>query len=85
MGKITVETCEIEGLKIIGLIKEDKELIKYYWQSIGHSIGLDTHFAGTVLYDGKYSSVDLSGQGVHTLCGTSLPSKLTLKVLMGNL
>lgn len=33
----------IEGLKNIGLIKEDKELIKYYWHSIGHSIGLDTH------------------------------------------
>ena len=24
-------------------IKEDKELVKYYWHSIGHSIGLDTH------------------------------------------
>ncbi len=33
----------IEGLKNIGLIKEDKELRKYYWHSIGHSIGLDTH------------------------------------------
>ena len=33
----------IEGLKEIGLIKEDKELIKYYWHSIGHSTGLDTH------------------------------------------
>lgn len=33
----------IKGLKEIGLIKEDKELVKYYWHSIGHSIGLDTH------------------------------------------
>lgn len=33
----------IEGLKEIGLIKEDKELINYYWHSIGHSTGLDTH------------------------------------------
>ena len=33
----------IEGLKNIGLIKENKELVKYYWHSIGHSIGLDTH------------------------------------------
>jgi len=33
----------ISGLKEIGLIKEDKELIKYYWHSIGHSTGLDTH------------------------------------------
>ena len=32
----------IEGLKEIGLIKEDKELINYYWHSIGHSTGLDT-------------------------------------------
>lgn len=33
----------INGLKSIGLIKRDEELIKYYWHSIGHSIGLDTH------------------------------------------
>ena len=33
----------IEGLKKIGKIKEDSELRKYYWHSIGHSIGLDTH------------------------------------------
>ena len=33
----------IEGLKKIGKIKEDGELRKYYWHSIGHSIGLDTH------------------------------------------
>lgn len=33
----------IEGLKNIGLIKNDKELRKYYWHSIGHSTGLDTH------------------------------------------
>ena len=33
----------IEGLKKIGKIKESSELSKYYWHSIGHSIGLDTH------------------------------------------
>lgn len=32
-----------EGLKKIGLIKEDAELIKYYFHSIGHSLGLDVH------------------------------------------
>lgn len=32
-----------EACKRLGLIKEDKELIKYYYHSIGHSIGLDTH------------------------------------------
>lgn len=33
----------IKGLKQIGLIKKDEELINYYWHSIGHSTGLDTH------------------------------------------
>ena len=27
----------------LGLIKEDSEVIKYYFHSIGHTIGLDTH------------------------------------------
>ena len=27
----------------LGLIKDEKELIKYYYHSIGHSLGLDTH------------------------------------------
>lgn len=31
------------GLKEIGLIKEDSELVNYYWHSVGHPIGLDTH------------------------------------------
>ena len=31
------------GLKKMGLIKEDAELIKYYFHSIGHSLGLDVH------------------------------------------
>lgn len=32
-----------EGCKKLGLIKEDKELRKYYFHSIGHSLGLDVH------------------------------------------
>ena len=32
-----------EGCKKLGLIKEDHELIKYYFHSIGHSLGLDVH------------------------------------------
>lgn len=32
-----------EACMRLGLIKEEKELIKYYYHSIGHSIGLDTH------------------------------------------
>lgn len=31
------------GCKRLGLIKEDSELIKYYFHSIGHSLGLDVH------------------------------------------
>lgn len=32
-----------EGCKRLGLIKEDNELVKYYFHSIGHSLGLDVH------------------------------------------
>lgn len=32
-----------DACKRLGLIKDDSELIKYYYHSIGHSIGLDTH------------------------------------------
>lgn len=39
----------IEQLKKLGLIKEDEEFRKYYYHSIGHFIGLDTHDPG--LYD----------------------------------
>ena len=33
----------------LGLIKEDQEISKYYYHSIGHSLGLDTH--DPTLYD----------------------------------
>ena len=36
----------IEQLKKLGLIKEDHEFRKYYYHSIGHFIGLDTHDPG---------------------------------------
>ena len=36
--KLLAEAC-----KRLGLIKEDKDLVKYYWHGVGHSIGLDTH------------------------------------------
>lgn len=32
-----------EWLKKLGLITNDEDYINYYWHSIGHSIGLDTH------------------------------------------
>lgn len=32
-----------EGCKKLGLIQKDEELIRYYFHSIGHSVGLDVH------------------------------------------
>lgn len=32
-----------EGCKKLGLIEKDEELFKYYYHSIGHSLGLDVH------------------------------------------
>lgn len=36
----------IDGLKEIGLIKEDSEILKYYYHSLGHYLGLDVHDVG---------------------------------------
>ena len=35
-----------EGAKKLGIIKEDKEIIKYYYHSFGHFLGLDVHDVG---------------------------------------
>lgn len=35
-----------DGLKEIGLIKEDAELFKYYYHGVSHYLGLDTHDVG---------------------------------------
>lgn len=35
-----------ESLKEIGLIKSDEELLKYYFHSVSHHLGLDTHDVG---------------------------------------
>jgi len=37
------KTLITEWLKKLGVIKNDEDYINYYWHSIGHSIGLDTH------------------------------------------
>ena len=36
----------IEGAKNIGLIKEDHEITKYYYHTLGHYLGLDVHDVG---------------------------------------
>lgn len=36
----------IEGAKSLGLIKEDHEITKYYYHSLGHYLGLDIHDVG---------------------------------------
>lgn len=51
----------VEELKKLGLIKEASELTKYYWHSVGHFIGLDTHDPGlrdVVLEEGMTLTVE---------------------------
>lgn len=38
-----------EGCKELGLIEDDKELVKYYFHSVSHYLGLDAHDIG--IYD----------------------------------
>jgi Xaa-Pro aminopeptidase len=42
----TTRASLAEGLKKIGLIKEDSELSKYYYHGVSHYLGLDTHDVG---------------------------------------
>lgn len=51
----------IEGLKKLKKIEKDDELRKYYWHSIGHNIGLDTHdpvLRNTPLQEGMVLTVE---------------------------
>ncbi len=38
----------IDGAKRLGLIKEDAEISRYYYHSLGHYLGLDVHDVGDV-------------------------------------
>ena len=40
------KTLLTEAAKRLGLIKEDKDIDKYYYHSVGHFMGLDTHDPG---------------------------------------
>lgn len=51
----------------------------FFYKSGFFSIGFDTHFAGQLLYNGIYASLNMTSAGVYNLCGTSLPSTLTLE------
>lgn len=43
------------------------------------AIGIDTHFAGEILYDGTFGGFDLTSTGVYDLAGTSYATHLTLE------
>ncbi len=43
----TTRASLAEGLKGIGLIKEDSELSRYYFHGVSHYLGLDTHDVGS--------------------------------------
>lgn len=46
LNEITREVLA-EGLKELGIIKESAELSKYYYHSVSHYLGLDTHDVGS--------------------------------------
>ena len=51
----------IEGAKELGIIKEDNEISKYYYHSIGHFLGLDVHDVGhynEVLQEGMVITIE---------------------------
>lgn len=51
----------------------------YFYKSGFFSIGLDSQFAGELLYNGKYGGYDLSSNGIYNIAGTSYASKLKLE------
>lgn len=66
-GKINEKATELLGEECIklGLIKEKSEVRKYYFHSIGHSLGLDTHDVGNRWVDLKPGMVFTVEPGLY--------------------
>ncbi len=54
-----------EGCKDLGLIKEDKELSKYYYHGVSHYLGLDTHDVGMYNVELKPGMVITNEPGLY--------------------
>lgn len=54
-----------EGCKRLGLIKEDKELSKYYYHGVSHYLGMDTHDVGPYNIDLKEGMVITNEPGLY--------------------
>lgn len=54
-----------EGCKKLGLIKEDKEISKYYYHSVSHYLGLDTHDVGMYNVELKPGMVITNEPGLY--------------------
>ena len=54
-----------DGCRKLGLIKEDSELSKYYFHSIGHYLGLDTHDVGDRLMKMEKGMVITNEPGLY--------------------
>lgn len=54
-----------EGCKKLGLIKEDKEISKYYYHSVSHYLGLDTHDVGLYNVELKPGMVITNEPGLY--------------------
>ena len=54
-----------EGCKELGLIKEDKELSKYYYHGVSHYLGADTHDVGTYNTELKPGMVITNEPGLY--------------------
>ncbi|NFN88204.1 aminopeptidase P family protein [Clostridium sporogenes] len=61
---ITKKTLS-EGCKKLGILKDEKELRKYYFHSFGHYLGLDTHDVGSYEVELKPGMVITNEPGLY--------------------